>query len=68
MFQHKAVLTNRPVNLQLQEEILVLEDQARDSKLKQKQAEDTLKMETERQTELSSKYDGYCCHVYYEII
>jgi len=42
--------------LQLKEEILVLEDSNRECKLKQKQAEDGLKMEMERQSELSTRY------------
>ena len=41
--------------LQLKEEILVLEDSNRECKLKQKQAEDGLKMEMERQSELSTR-------------
>ncbi|KAL4227673.1 hypothetical protein ACF0H5_013109 [Mactra antiquata] len=43
-------------NLKLQEDILTLEDNVREAKLKQKSAEDTLRIEIEKQTELTARY------------
>ncbi|XP_053406240.1 uncharacterized protein LOC123523252 isoform X2 [Mercenaria mercenaria] len=44
-------------NLKLQEEILVLEDSVRECKVKQKHAEDTLRVEADKQAELNASLE-----------
>lgn len=45
-------------NLKLQEEILVLEDSVRECKVKQKNAEETLRVEIQRQAELTARFES----------
>ncbi|XP_052225855.1 uncharacterized protein LOC127841237 isoform X2 [Dreissena polymorpha] len=45
-------------NLKLQEEILVLEDSVRECRVRQKQAEDTLKVEMDKQADLTARFEA----------
>ncbi|XP_060574002.1 uncharacterized protein LOC132731767 [Ruditapes philippinarum] len=54
----KHIASKNKENLKLQEEILVLEDNVRECKVKQKHAEDTLTIEADKQMELHARFEA----------